>query len=111
MKVVKISELPSEINNESIMKILFDKKDTGDERVIFGFIKIQPGSRIPLKGNGTHDGDEYSIILNGSVLTQSAGIEYRLSSGEAAFIPANEEHWAYNDGAKECEIVWAMIKR
>ncbi|MFV9511351.1 cupin domain-containing protein [Tepidibacillus sp. LV47] len=111
MKVVSIKELKDQNLKDINMKILFDETMVEGSKVTFGIVQIPPGARIPENGYGVHDGDEYALILKGSILVESGGNEFRVSGGHATFIPANEEHLSYNDGDQPCEIVWALVKR
>ncbi|MBO8137847.1 MAG: cupin domain-containing protein [Desulfotomaculum sp.] len=111
MKIVTVADVETEKRSGIIMKTLFGENVDKDAKVTFGIVVVPPGTRVPAEGAGAHDGDEYSLILKGSLLSVSGGKEYRVSEGQAAFIPAGEEHWSINDGNEDCEIVWAIIKR
>lgn len=78
-------------------------------KIRFGTVVIPPGQRIPLEGTAHHDQYEYSFVIKGTFVTESGQEKYRISSGQATFIPAGEKHWAYNDGDEECEIVWVLV--
>ncbi len=105
MEIINITEVEGPKNADVDMKTVFAK-----EGVTMGTVVIPPGIRAPLKGAGSHEGDEYSIILKGSLLTESGGKQYRVSAGQATFIPAGEAHWALNDGTEDCEIIWTLVK-
>jgi quercetin dioxygenase-like cupin family protein len=111
LKIVMIKEKDAEKHSEITMKKIFDESVLEGTRTTFGTVSIPPRIRVPLEGTGAHDADEYSIVLKGSLLTISGGQEHRISAGEATFIPKGEEHWAYNDGKENCEIVWVLVKR
>ncbi|WP_227888082.1 cupin domain-containing protein [Cytobacillus oceanisediminis] len=49
------------------------------------------------------------MIVKGSIVTETNGKTYRVSSGEATYIPAGQEHIAYNDSEEDCEIVWVLV--
>ena len=110
MKVVHMSKVISEDRKDVDMKVLIQETKSLGGKVDFGIVKIPPGARIPLKGYGYHEGDEYSFVLKGSVLTESGGKQYRISSGHATFIPAKEDHWALNDSKDNCEILWVTVE-
>jgi len=110
MKIVSVNKIKSS-NQSKNMKVLFDESIIEGGRTTFGIITIPPGTRIPLEGTGSHEQDEYSLVLKGSILTMSGGKEYRVVAGQATFIPQGELHWAYNDGEEDCEIVWALVSR
>lgn len=111
MEVVTVSKVASEVRSNVSMKTIFDDSVVEGGRTLFGTVSIHPGSRVPLVGSGTHDRDEYSLIIKGSIVTMSNGQKRRVSTGEATFIPYGETHWAHNDGKETCEIVWALVRR
>ncbi|MBB5149004.1 cupin domain-containing protein [Ureibacillus thermosphaericus] len=111
MEIVTVSDIKQHDRNNVTMKTLFDKSVVDGGRTVFGIVSIPPGARIPLQGTGSHLEDEYGLVIKGSILTMSGGKEYRVVAGQATFIPHNEEHWAYNDGQDDCEIVWALVSR
>lgn len=111
MKVVKVGKFPSEAQQDISMKTVFDDSVVEGGRTLFGTVTIPPGGRVPLEGTGSHERDEYSIIIKGSILTMSNGQTRRVSAGEAIFIPCGETHWAHNDGKDSCDIVWALVRR
>ncbi|SFC68049.1 Cupin domain-containing protein [Bacillus sp. OV322] len=70
---------------------------------------IPPGKRIPLSEISDHGENVYSIITNGSIVTETTGETHRISEGETIFISAGHEHIAYNDGNEDCEILCVHI--
>ncbi|MDQ0253393.1 quercetin dioxygenase-like cupin family protein [Evansella vedderi] len=111
MQVVTINQVSPENKPNIEMRTLFDDSILEGARATFGTVTIPPGARIPLEGTGSHQEDEYAIVIKGSITTMSGGKEYKVSAGQATFIPYGEEHWAYNDGNEDCEIIWALVKR
>jgi quercetin dioxygenase-like cupin family protein len=111
MKVITIKDVAKEDRPGITMKKLFDESITEGARTSMGTVSIPAGARIPLQGSGSHEQDEYAIFLKGSILTISGGTEYRVSAGQATFIPHGEEHWAYNDGQENCELIWVLVNR
>lgn len=110
MKIVNLHEVNEEIKNNCLFKLIFDKKNTSNDKVTMGMVTIPPGARIPAAGEGVHSSDEYSFICKGSVVTMVNGREIRISSGQAAYIPAGESHWTINDGTEDCEVLWVLVK-
>lgn len=108
MIVISAESVKAEDRPGVSLKTLFSDKGG---RAKFGVVTIPPQSRIPLNGTGSHDEDEYSIVVKGSILTGIGDEKYRLTAGDASLIPAGEAHWAYNDTDEECEIVWVLVKR
>ncbi|WP_026695652.1 cupin domain-containing protein [Peribacillus kribbensis] len=111
MEVVKVKDVAEDNRPGITMKTLFNEAVIEGGRTLMGTVSIPPGARIPIEGTGAHEEDEYGLVLKGSIVTRSGEKEYRVSSGEATFIPRGEEHWAYNDGTEDCEIVWILVKR
>lgn len=111
MKVVTVREVVAEDLTNVTMKTLFDESLFDGARTKFGKVIIPPGARVPDEGMGAHDEDEYSFILQGTIKSVSGGKEYRVSAGEATFIPKGEEHYAYNDGNEDCIIIYSLVKR
>ncbi|WP_257350716.1 cupin domain-containing protein [Pseudalkalibacillus decolorationis] len=108
MKVLSIKEVTAEQNKAFSLRTLF-KEEKGDSNVKVGTVTINPGERVPLTGVSNHEENEYSVIVKGTLLTEIDGNQCRVSSGQATFIPAGEEHIAFNDGSEECELVFVLV--
>ncbi|WP_264737688.1 cupin domain-containing protein [Cytobacillus firmus] len=108
MDVINIENIQTDSNAAVPLKTVFSQKAlTGDIKV--GTVVIPPGKRVPLTGVSNHKENEYSIIVKGSIVTETKGRTYRVSSGDATFIPAGQEHIAFNDSDEDCEIVWVLV--
>ncbi|MCU1806366.1 cupin domain-containing protein [Cytobacillus firmus] len=108
MEVLNIEKINPDPNAAVPLKTVFSQKAlAGDLKV--GTVVIPPGKRVPLSGVSNHKENEYSIIVKGSIVTETNGKTYRVSSGEATYIPAGQEHIAYNDSEEDCEIVWVLV--
>ncbi|MBX9975187.1 cupin domain-containing protein [Cytobacillus firmus] len=108
MEVLNIEKIKADLNAAVPLKTIFSQKAlAGDLKV--GTVVIPPGKRVPLTGVSNHRENEYSIIVKGSIVTETNGKTYRVSSGEATYIPAGQEHIAYNDSEEDCEIVWVLV--
>ncbi|MBG9447312.1 MULTISPECIES: cupin domain-containing protein [Bacillaceae] len=108
MEVLNIEKINPDPNAAVPLKTVFSQKAlAGDLKV--GTVVIPPGKRVPLTGVSNHSENEYSIIVKGSIVTETNGKTYRVSSGEATYIPAGQEHIAYNDSEEDCEIVWVLV--
>jgi Mannose-6-phosphate isomerase len=103
---MKLTELKNQSNN-----IFFDETNSPNTKVSFGHIVFQPGDRIPKEGYGVHAQDEYSFVIRGTARSVVKGVEQTISAGMAAFIPAGEEHFTYNDGNEPFEVVYALVER
>lgn len=110
MKLVTNDKLKAANRCDVIMKTLFGEDALKDAKVTMGTVVFPPGARVPAEGAGVHAEHEYSFIVSGSILTMSGGQECRISEGQATLIPAGEEHWAFNDGTENCEIIYFMVK-
>lgn len=110
MKIVTTKDIEAANRHDVIMKTLFGSNAEKDANVTMGTVVFPPGARVPAEGAGVHAEHEYSYIMSGSLLTMSGGKECRISEGQATIIPAGEEHWAFNDGTENCEIIWFMVK-
>jgi len=112
MIVINAKEVkPDDRPGDTLLKTLFPKDIIEGGKVMFGTVVIPPKARVPMHGQGSHEQDEYSYIIRGTIQTGSGGKEYTVSAGEATLIPAGEEHWAYNAGDEDCEIVWVLVER
>lgn len=111
MEIVTVDELDTEDIPHVTMINLFDESLAHGTKTKFGKVVIPPGVRVPLEGMSKHDADEYSIIIQGSIKTNSGGRDYHVSAGQATFIPMGEEHYAYNDGKEDCIIIYALVKK
>lgn len=108
MEVLKIDGLEVDANAVVPLKTVFTQESLSGQLKV-GTVKIPPGKRVPLTGVSNHKENEYSIVVKGSIVTETNGKTYRVSSGDATFIPAGEEHIAYNDTNEDCEIVWVLV--
>ncbi|KJS46438.1 cupin domain-containing protein [Desulfosporosinus sp. BICA1-9] len=110
MKIAINKDVKEANRCDVIMKTLFGADAVEAARVTMGTVVFPPGARVPTEGTGVHTEHEYSFILSGSLLTMSGGKECRISEGQASLIPAGEEHWAFNDGTENCELIWFLVK-
>ncbi|WP_066291643.1 cupin domain-containing protein [Bacillus sp. FJAT-29937] len=111
MKATRLKDIDGEKRSGATLKTIFDESIEEGGRTLFGTVTFPPGGRIPNEGTGSHEQDEYGIVIKGSLLIMSGGEEQRVSSGQAYFIPNKEEHWALNDREEDCEIVFSLVKR
>ena len=109
MNIIKINDLKAAENRNIDLRTVFDEDITQKGTLTIGTASIPPGARVPVEGEGRHEGDEYSILFKGTTKIVSGGQEYRMSAGEASFIPAGEAHWSLNDGDTDCELVWILV--
>lgn len=108
MKVLNINDITADQNEAFSLRILFNE-EKNDTNIKVGTVTIYPGQRVPLTGVSNHSENEYSVIVKGSLITEIYGEQQRVSSGQATYIPAGEEHIAFNDGEEECELVFVFV--
>ncbi|MCL6633134.1 MAG: cupin domain-containing protein [Alicyclobacillus herbarius] len=104
MILVHEHDVESEGNGYAL-KLLLENEGTR-----LGIVTIPAGTRIPFKGTGAHEQDEYSYIVKGSLVIQAGDKLYRVQAGDATLIPAGEAHWCYNDGNEDALIVWSLVR-
>lgn len=78
--------------------------------VRFGIATIQPGERLPNDGLTSHEENEFSYIMKGTLSGESGGVPYTIKAGEASLIPAGEHHWCVNEGNEPVQLVYALVK-
>lgn len=83
--------------------------DAPASSIDFELISILPGSRVPVEGDGCHDGDEYSYFLDGEVYTESGADKGTVGKGMATLIPRGERHWCENRTDKPCTLLCMMV--
>jgi len=98
------------ITQEDIVQQNLFQEQYKESEIKFGFVKIKPGERLPLAGTTSHIENEYSFIVKGSLTGESGGKSYRISQGEASYIPAGEAHWCRNDSEEMVELVYALLE-
>ncbi|MDM5201087.1 cupin domain-containing protein [Fictibacillus enclensis] len=108
MNIINLQDVSPEENQAYSLRTVFQEL-TKNTSVKIGTVTVYPGEKVPLTGVSNHTEDEYSIITKGTLLTEINGKQCRVSSGQATFIPAGEEHTAFNDGEENCELVFVMV--
>lgn len=108
MDILNIEDLAQEGNESYSMYTIFKEKQQ-NSTVKVGHVTIYPGETVPLTGVSKHEENEYSVIVKGTLLTEINGKQYRVSAGQATYIPKGEEHIAVNDGNENCELVFVMV--
>jgi quercetin dioxygenase-like cupin family protein len=108
VQVITVKDLSTEYQDPVPLWKVFEQKNVNG-KFTMGKVIIPSGERVPLHGFSSHEQNEYSIVVKGSLIAESGGKKYRINKGDATFIPAGEEHTAYNDGNEPCEIVWVLV--
>ncbi|MDI7740386.1 cupin domain-containing protein [Lysinibacillus fusiformis] len=102
-------EIQKNIKINHNVEDLFNKSYENTD-VRFGIATIQPGERLPKEGLTSHEENEFSYIMKGTLNGESGGIPYSIQAGEASIIPAGEQHWCVNEGDAPVQLVYALIK-
>jgi len=110
MEIIDIKKQEGGKAGEAFVQTIFERHTAQTVKFSFGTALFPAGARVPAQGSGSHEGDEYSLILKGEIHTSACGVEARVRQGQASFIPAGETHWAKNVSNDDCEIVWVLIE-
>ena len=101
MKVVKMSELPSEpavsalfTGNEVTRQTPFKPDEM--QSVNFGVVSFAAGARNKMH---RHTSDQILIITDGTGVVATPSEERTVSAGDVILIPAGEDHWHGAPGA------------
>lgn len=95
MKVVKLSELPSEAVNTPLFTggdVSRQTPFSPDEmtNMNFGVVSFASGSRNKMH---RHTSDQILIITEGTGVVATPGEERTVTAGDVILIPAGEDHW------------------
>jgi quercetin dioxygenase-like cupin family protein len=82
-----------------------------DCKIEMGKAIMEPGVRVPKEGMNSHDGDEFSYIIKGSLSSGTEDITTTVSEGNFSYIPKETPHWSRNDNDENCELIWILIKK
>ena len=94
------------------------EKSRGDPLTLFesakpsaqaGSYVIEPGARVPERGTTSHDGDELSVVLSGSVELVVDGEEKTVGPETLTVIPANTPHYSENRGVEPVRLVYVIL--
>ena len=53
-----------------------------------------------------HKGEEFGLVLSGSISLVNGGRKHRVRKGETFYIQGDQEHFLKNDAASEARILW-----
>ncbi|MCD6436157.1 MAG: cupin domain-containing protein [Clostridiales bacterium] len=93
------------------MITFFDKFNTPNKKVTFGYAVFAPGSRVPEEGFSRHEQDEYAYIIKGKAKIVIDGEVIESTANTASFIPAGEDHYSFNDSGEVCELIWMLVEK
>lgn len=76
-----------------------------------GTYVIEPDERVPQEGTTSHDGDEFSVILEGKIRLGSPILDQELiiDEGNVIVIPAGFEHYSVNRGDGRVKLVYVVL--
>ncbi|AFK21034.1 cupin domain-containing protein (plasmid) [Haloferax mediterranei ATCC 33500] len=83
--------------------------ETDDPESQTGSYVIQPGERVPAAGWTSHEGDEISVILDGSVELVTPDGQYTVSEGSLSVIPSGVEHYSVNETDEPVRLVYTVL--
>ncbi len=109
MEKILLDQLPLKGLPLYEMRSVFEK-DGNFSQFSLSHITLLPGQRVPEKGTGAHDADEYSVFIEGEVYTESGDFRGICGAGEATLIPRGEAHWCENRTDKACRLICVMVK-
>jgi len=91
---------------------MFDAFDVDLEKskIEMGKAVMKPGVRVPKEGMNPHEGEEFSYIIKGSLVSGTKDVTTTVSEGDFCYIPKNTPHWSSNESDQDCELIWILIK-
>lgn len=72
-------------------------------------VYIEPGGRK--EEASAHEGEEFAYVLEGELLYEVDGVEYRLGPGDSLFLRSNTPHVFHNDGDVTTVVVSVVTPR
>ncbi|MDR5698343.1 helix-turn-helix domain-containing protein [Agromyces aerolatus] len=72
-------------------------------------VYIEPGGRK--EEPSAHKGEEFAYVLEGELLYEVDGVEYRLTAGDSLFLRSNTPHVFHNDGDVTTVVVSVVTPR
>lgn len=103
-----MKKLDFSVTGPEPVRTLLEYAGAAAGRVTVGTARFRPHERLPAEGTGSHEGDEISYIISGSLTGESGGRPFRVGAGDLTLIPAGEEHWAVA-GPEPVEIIFVMV--
>ena len=53
-----------------------------------------------------HEGEEFGLVLSGSVCLVNGGKKHRVKKGETFYIRGDQEHYLQNETASAARVLW-----
>ena len=115
------SDMSTFFSEEKEPQIVFGKEDFfEDEREDYRISWVVPNAQrntmepilLTIRPHGQsqtmmpHEGEEFGMVLSGSVTLVDGGEKHRIRKGETFYIRGGREHLLRNDGASEAKVLW-----
>lgn len=107
MEIINANEL--RISDFGLYQVVDAFNKNPDKKIKMGKSVMKPGARVPLEGMSSHDEDEYSYVLKGSLVAGTENVSTVISCGDFGFIPRGKKHWCKNEGDEDCELIWILV--
>jgi len=115
------SDMSTFFSEEKEEKIVFRKEDFfEDERENYAISWVVPNAQKntmepiiltirPHQQSQTmmpHEGEEFGLVLSGSVILLNGGKKHRVRKGETFYIRGDQEHCLKNENSTEARVLW-----
>ena len=110
MKVLKVP-IENVLKDEPKMTMLPLFGPEVNKAINMGCAMFPPGARAPAEGHASHDEDEFSYIISGSLKCNVDGELREVKAGDVSYIPAGEQHSSWNESDELCTLVYMLVKR
>lgn len=107
MEIKKADEL--QISDFGLYKMVDAFNKNPNRKVKMGKSFMKHGARVPYDGMSSHDEDEYSYVIKGSLSAHTENVSTVITSGDFGFIPKGTKHWCKNEGDEDCELIWILV--
>jgi quercetin dioxygenase-like cupin family protein len=100
------------VNQKKAFESIFDSANQANKKVQMGFVRLEPGAKIPETGFARHEQDEFSYVVKGIAHTiLEDGRDLVGKPGDCQWIESGEGHINYNDGDEVVEVIWFLVER
>ncbi len=115
------TDMSAFFSEEKEQKIVFGRQDFfEDDREGCTVTWVVPNAQkntmepivLTLRPHGTsqtmmpHEGEEFGLVLSGSVTLVSGGRRHRVKKGETFYIRGGQEHCLRNDTSRPAQVLW-----
>ena len=85
------------------MKVLIDQEAIPDAPLCLAEVRYPPGAKCPPHSH--RESAEVYFVLEGELIATIDEHPHRVQSGQLAYIPSRTQHWAENQGIRDCLFV------